>query len=306
VARSSLEQARASLEQAQQAYDRVKDRPEIGLLPQSAQLQQATIGYQTAQAQYRIASRGASSAQLAAGRAQVAQAQAALDKLKRGASATQADVAQAAVDQAQIGLEQAQRRLDNARLVAPWDGVVSVANLVQGAVAAPSATVVRLSDTSRFHINVQVDEADVARLADQQPVSIILDALADQAISGRVSTIAPNASTDSAGVVTYQVTILIDPGAAPLRTGMSATASIVSSSRRNVLLIPNRAVQIQRETGKTFVERLESGTPQKVEVQLGVQDEQQSEVRDGLADGDQIIIRQASSLQQQLQQLGGF
>ena len=87
---------------------------------------------------------------------------------------------------------------------------------------------------------------------------------------------------------------------------MSATASIISISRQNVLLIPNRAVQIERETGKAFVERLVGGAPQKVEVQLGIQDEQQSEVRAGLADGDQVIIRQAASLQQQLQQLGGF
>ena len=90
---------------------------------------------------------------------------------------------------------------------------------------------------------------------------------------------------------------------------MSATATILASTRSDVLLVPNRAVQIERDSGQTFVERLTDGVPQKVEVRLGLRTEQQSEVRDGLAESDQVIIRNRSSLeklQQSFQGGGGF
>ena len=56
--RAQVEQARVVLEQAQQQFDKVKDVPGVGMLPQSLQLQQATIGYETAQANFRVSSRG--------------------------------------------------------------------------------------------------------------------------------------------------------------------------------------------------------------------------------------------------------
>ena len=82
---------------------------------------------------------------------------------------------------------------------------------------------------------------------------------------------------------------------------MSATASIVSSSRQNVLLAPNRAIQRDRSTGQTFVNRLVNGVPQKVEVRLGLRDDQMSEILDGLSEGDVLAIYSVS-FQQQLQQ----
>jgi HlyD family secretion protein len=306
AARASVEQARVALEQAQQAYDKVKDLPSAGMLPQSQQLQQATINYETAQAQYRVTARGANQAQIAQAQAQIAQAQAALDKLKKGATAEQKEIAQAAVDQARVGQEQAQLRLDNARVAAPWPGVVTAVNAVQGTLAQPGGPAFQLADLSRFHVDVQVDEVDIAGLAEGQPVSVDVDAFPDQKLTGTVARIAPTAQTGGATGTTYTVRIDIDPADLPLRAGMSATAAITSSARDNVLLVPNRAVQRDRETGKTFVERLAEGVPQQVEIRLGLRDEQQSEVRAGLEEGDQLAIRKVSSLQRLQQSFSSF
>ena len=46
------------------------------------------------------------------------------------------------------------------------------------------------------------------------------------------------------------------------------------------------------------MERLKDGSPQRVEVRLGLRNDQQSEVREGLNEGDQIAIRKVSSLEQ--------
>jgi len=297
AAKAQVEQARATLQQAQSAYDLVKDNPRVSMLPQSLQLQQATISYEAAQANYRVATRGATASQLAASQAQIAQAQANLDRLNRGPTTGQVEVAQAGIDQAQIALEQAQRRLENAKIVAPWDGIVTAVNIVEGTLASPSVPALHMADVSTYHLDVQVDELDVANLSAGQPVTVEIDALPDQGLAGTVLSVAPAAATTATGGVSYVVRINIDPHDTQLRMGMSATANIIANSRENVLLIPNRAVQIQGDSNQTFVERLVDGAPQKVEVSLGIRTEQESEVRDGLSDGDQIIIRNRTSLQ---------
>jgi HlyD family secretion protein len=306
AARAQVEQARVALEQAQQAYDKIKDQPNAGMFPQSQQLQVATINYDTAQANYRVTARGANASQVAAAQAQVAQAESALDRLRRGASAAQVEVAQAAVDQAQLAIEQAKRRLDNARIIAPWDGVVTAVNAVEGTLAGGvGGPAIQIADTGKYHLDVQVDELDVADLAEGQTVTVEVDALPDQKLTGAVISIAPSAATSPTGGVTYKVRIDIDPTEAALRAGMSATANILASTRDNVLLVPNRTVQIERDSGQTFVERLTDGIPQKVEVRLGLRTEQQSEVRAGLAEGDQVIIRNRSSLEKLQQTFQG-
>jgi HlyD family secretion protein len=306
AARASVEQARVSMEQAQQAYDRIKDMPNAGMMPQALQLQQATINYETAQAQYRVTARAADRAQRAAAQAQVAQAQANLDRLFKGASAEQVEIAQAGVDQAEVALAQARRRLDNSRITAPWAGIVAAVNVVEGTEARLGVPAFHLVDTSRFHIDVQVDEVDVAGVVAGQPVIVEVDALPEQRLTGSVQRISPTAITSPTGGTAYQVRIGMDATDAALRTGMSATATITSSEHTDVLLVPHRAVSRERETGRTFVERLVNGTPQKVEVRLGLSDDQRSEAREGLEDGDQVIIRNRSSLERLQQTFGGM
>lgn len=310
-AQAQVEQARVQLQQAQQAYDRVKDRPDVGLLPQSAQLQNATIALETAEAQYRAAEKSVTGAQIAAARsqvtaaeAQVAQAQANLDRLKRGTSEAQVAAARAGVEQAMLSLQVAQRRLDSARLVAPWDGVVTQVTIVEGGQAAPAQPAIRLADNSKFHLSVQVDEVDVAAIRPGQPVEVEIDALTDARLSGKVGLISPASTVTATGGVSYDVRLDLDPADAPLLAGMSATATIIADTRPGVLLVPNRAVQLERETGKTFVERVAGADLVRTEVQLGLRDEQFSEVRDGVAEGETLAIRNRSG-QEQLRNLFG-
>jgi HlyD family secretion protein len=309
AAQAQIAQAAVQLQQAQQAYDRVKDRPDVAMLPQSVQLQNATIALDTAQAQYRAAEKSVTNAQVAAARsqvtaaeAQVAQAQANLDRLKRGTSEGQVAVARAGVDQAMLSLQVAQRRLDNAHLLAPWAGVVTQVSVVSGGQAAPAQPAIRLADNGKFHLDVQVDEVDIAGIKPGQTVNIEIDALPDQRLTGRVARISPASTITTTGGVSYNVRLDIDPANAPLLGGMSATATIIADTRPNVLLVPNRAVQLERETGKTYVERVVGKDLVRTEVQLGLRDEQFSEVRAGVSEGEILAVRNRSG-QDQLRSL---
>ena len=303
IAKGNVERARLARDQAQAVYDQVAHLPNVGMLPQSLQLQQATLEYELAQANYRLAIRGATETQKAAAQAQIAQAQASLDRLKEGLSAEDLTIAQAQVRQAEVAVAQARLALEGAILTSPADGVITAVNVKAGELASSARPAFALTDLSRFHIDVNVDEIDIGAVAVGQQASISLDALPDVELTGSVRTIAPTASLET-GVISYRVRMDIDPTDASLRTGMSATASIITARADNVLLVPNRLIQIDRQNDKAFVERVEGGFPVRVEIRTGMRNEQQSEVVAGLEEGDVLALRNVSSLEQLRQTFG--
>ena len=105
AALADLSNAEAVLKQAQSAYNQVKDRNDVGMLPQSRDLQQATNNYEAAQARYDLLFAGPEADAVAAGRAQVQQAQAALDRLLTPATPSQVAEAEAQVRAAQAELD---------------------------------------------------------------------------------------------------------------------------------------------------------------------------------------------------------
>jgi HlyD family secretion protein len=182
--------------------------------------------------------------------------------------------------------------------------VITSVSIVQGGQATPGQPAIRLSDTNQFHLDAQVDEVDIAGIRPGQPVQIEVDALPDETLTGKVNRISPSATTNPTGGVTYNVRLDIDPTDAPLLAGMSATATIIATTRNGVLLVPNRAVQLERETGRTFVEKVNGENLDRIEVRLGLRDEQFSEVREGVVEGETLAIRSRSG-QEQLRNLFG-
>jgi multidrug efflux pump subunit AcrA (membrane-fusion protein) len=119
--------------------------------------------------------------------------------------------------------------------------------------------------------------------------------LPDEEIAGYVEAIAPTASSADGGVVSYVVTVAIEPTDALLRPGMSANTTITTARKENGLIVPNRYIQIDRESGKMYIERLEEdGLTSRVEIETGMRDELSSEVVAGLEEGDTLVLRSLS------------
>jgi HlyD family secretion protein len=296
VARTNLDQAEASLKQAQAAYDRVADRPDVGMLPQSLQLEQSTIALEAAKANFELAMRKPTAAELAGARSAVVQAESSLARLQEGASEEELLLAQLQVEQAQLSLDQARHQLEATELVAPHQGTITLVGIQEGELTGGQPAFV-LTDLSRYHIEANVDEIDIGRVAVGQLVSITLDALPGERLAGETDQIASTAQMDT-GVVSYRATISLLPTGKPLRAGMTANVEIVIESRENVLLVPNRFVRIDRLTGQTFVDRLVGNEIQPMEIQVGLRDEAYSEVLAGLQEGDSIVLVQESSQDQ--------
>lgn len=308
---AQLRQAEIALSQAQQAYNKIKDQPDAGMFPQAQQLQQATVNYEVAKAQVEKTVEPVTEARRTQGLNQIAQAQSALrqaqaqvvnarnnlDNLLEGPKEEDLIIARAQVKQAQLNQLQAENALANARLVAPIDGVISQVNIKGGEVANNARPAVVLTDLSQFQMKVLVDEIDVRQVAVGQPVRLSVDALPGGEITGLVTEISPTASNVN-GVVAYEVTVVPDATAEPLRAGMSATAIITTADVDDVILVPNRYITVDRTTGDAYVYRLVDGLPVRQAVELGLRNERESQILAGVQDGDELAFVTQSSEEQ--------
>jgi HlyD family secretion protein len=298
-AEADLSLKQIELKKAQWEYDQVAYRGDVGAMPQADRLQEATLNYEIAQANYNIAVKEPTPAEIAGARATVASAEASLAELLKEPSAAEIASLQASIDKAQLTLHEKQRNLEEAVLAAPTDGVLLEVNIEPGerVLNEENEAAMVVANTSAYLLKVEVDEIDIGRIARGQTATIDLDAFTDREFEGRVADISPRpVSEASDAIVTYEVTITLDTGqdAPGLLSGMTANATIETGQLEQVVVIPNRAIQIDRQSGqpKVYVEKLDSdGNPTRVEVELGMRNGSVTQVVDGLAEGDQVVIR---------------
>lgn len=280
AARAALQNANASLAAAEATLQDVQ----TSARPADIQLADAAIANAQAGVQ-------AAQGNVQAAEANLARAQAAYDRLLEPPNENEIAIVEAQVAAAQTNLDLAMLRLAQSQIVAPIAGTVANVIVHEGELAAPGAPAITVVNEEAFHITVSVDEIDIDEIALGQEVAVSVDALPDTAVSGTITEIAPTSAT-SGGVVTYLVTINIDSTQAEtLRPGMSANASIVVDEVDDVLIVPNWAIRLNRETGQAFVNLQQAdGTIEEVVVETGLRNEQFSEVLAGLSAGDTVVL----------------
>ena len=314
-AKAQLDSAKAALAQAQASYDRIKDRPNVAMLPESLNLQNATIALEQAQANYdALADRptkselaaakaqvAQASAQLAAlegrptaselatARAQMAQAEATLAQLQQRPNAEDVAVLEAQTNEAAIALAQTRSQLEDAVITAPFGGSILAVHVQEGEWANPGVPAIVLAAESLI-LELNVDEVDVAGLAKGQEAHLHFSALKDAEVDGTVSFVAP-LSTNVGGAVAYAVEIRFDPGEYPVRLGMTADVEIVTDSADDALLVPNRAIEADREAGRYYVTRQKAlGGTERLEVGIGMRDEVNTQILEGVEEGDKLVL----------------
>ena len=240
-------------------------------------------------------------AQVRAARAQYEIAQINLDEGGLGESEEvleqRVDIAEASWETAKMNLKIAKLSLASAKLnlekaviVAPFDGLVTDITITEGkeiSAATLATPAISLVDTSEIELRGFIDEIDVAMVQLGQEANVLLDALPDEEINGRVTFISP-IGTIRAGVVSYETTITLENPVAGLRDGMSATAEVVIERRDDVLWIPNRAIRGTWENPTVVV--LVDEQEEEREITLGLSDGINTEVLSGLEEGEKVVL----------------
>jgi HlyD family secretion protein len=138
------------LRQAQEAYDVVAYAQGIGLSPQAAELQRATLNYERAQAVFNEASKPPSEAEIAAARLKVVQAQNQLDKLQAGLRPEAQAVNEAKLKETQLQVDEARSNLSKALIVAPWVGEATEVNAAPGVATGNASITIAQTEPLRF------------------------------------------------------------------------------------------------------------------------------------------------------------
>ena len=170
--------------------------------------------------------------------------------------------AEAQVKIKQAALERAQLDLAHCTIYAPVDGIVISRNVDVGQTVAASMNAPVLfqiaNDLSKMQIDASVSEADVGTVEERQPVNFTVDAYPNLTFLGSVVQIR-NAASNVQNVITYDTVIGVTNADLKLKPGMTATVSIMTAQRTNVLKIPNAALRFkppEPSTNQTLVARL--------------------------------------------------
>jgi macrolide-specific efflux system membrane fusion protein len=200
--------------------------------------------------------------------------------------------------QADQGLEET-GRLDLASFVSYKPGAVvdDIAVAVGDRVQA-GGRLATLAPTQSLVATADVSQLDVAKLKVGQRVTLTFDALDGADTSGTVDEIAdsPTSSDSSAGtstVVQYPVTVRIGRLPTGARSGMTGQASVVTTSRRNVVVVPSSA--IGGSSANPTVQVVQDGATVTRPVLVGLVTTQGSEILTGLQAGEQVVTGIAAS-----------
>jgi RND family efflux transporter MFP subunit len=208
---------------------------------------------------------------------------------------TKANALEAAARAARANARLAAATLENTNVRAPFDGTVLRKDAEVGEIVAPSSAggalsrtaIVTMADLSTLEVEVDVNEAYIARITNGQAARITLDAYPDTSFAATVRQVVPTADRQKATVLVKVAIDDKDPRILPemgarvdfVPEGSSATAA--AAPRR--VYVPAAAVS----DGKVWL--VEQGKVKEQSVTTGVQDGARIEVKDGL-DGSETVI----------------
>ncbi len=246
----------------------------------------------------------------------ISQADLDVEQTEYQSAVAQVDLSRALVNQAAAVVDAAQFDLDHTVIYSPVDGTVIDRKINAGQTVAASfqtpALFIIAEDLTRMRVIAHVGEADIADVAQEQPVTFQVDAYPDREFSGRVTQVRIASKAEDT-VVTYDVAIDVDNPKLLLKPGMTADVAIVVESVTEALMIPNGALRFSppvassakaqthdaaiAETGSDETHRSSvwilgmDGTPRKIMMGVGLADDRFSEIKDGsLKLGDLVLV----------------
>ena len=289
-------QARANRDQSQRSMQRTKElREQNPNLVSTEQLEQAQTAFDIAEANFTAASH--------------------------------------MVEQARAGLREARDQLSKTHLTAPMAGRVTRLAVEEGEVAVPgtfsreTGLLLTISDLTVIQTTVNVDETDVVRVNIGDSVEVTIDAFPDTTFVGRVTEVSNSAILTAASsvagqndrAVDYEVEITLSNPPDEVRPDLSATARIVTDTRKQSLAIPIIALTVREHAPVSTESRptadakgaapaagdtarrgekkkevegvflVHNGVATFRPVKVGIAGEEHFEVLEGVAQGDTIV-----------------
>lgn len=188
---------------------------------------------------------------------------------------------------------------------APFDGTIVSVDVQKGDSVSAATTVATLLAEGQI-ARLELNEVDAAMIENGQKATLTFDAIEDLSIAATVADLDAVGNV-SQGVVTYEVVLSFDSSDERVKPGMSVSASVITASVADTLVVPSGVVKTR--SGVSYATVYE-GTPpseaystgfvpgeglSEVEVTTGLSNDTQIEILSGLAEGDLVVLRASTN-----------
>ena len=225
--------------------------------------------------------------------------------------------AKSTYEKSKADIVKVRRNLGYAVITSPIDGVVISREVEEGQTVAAGFETPTLftiaKDLTEMQVIADVDEADIGEIREGQRVTFTVDAYRNDAFEGVVTQVRLEATVES-NVVTYEVVISAPNPDLKLKPGLTATVSIYTLEKNNVLTIPPKAlkfmpdqalaeangnvlkpIHVDNSALQKTVWVKNGQTLEEKEVQTATATTSLLEITGGLAEGDEIVVAMEQS-----------
>lgn len=206
---------------------------------------------------------------------------------------------EAQIRQQKLAVASAQQNLSYTRIVAPIDGDVVSINTLEGQTVVAAfqvPTLMKLADLSTMTVKAQVSEADVVRVKPGQPVYFTILGDPDKRYHGTLRAVQPSPEKINNAVFFNALFDVPNPDRT-LRVDMTAQVAILLGEAKQALTVPLTALGARDKDGRQEVRVLKADqTVETRKVRVGISNNFQAQVLEGLKEGDNVITGDASAV----------
>lgn len=207
-------------------------------------------------------------------------------------SQTDLNQLQLAYENAGNTLRQAQMALDYATITAPISGTITVVSATEGSFASAGSPLFEIANVDVLEISTGINETNVSKIQTGQEVLLKINSVSDQWFSGSITEISKVMNSQTKN---YPITIAMNNKDDALVAGMYAEIKVAVDHADDAVVIPVKAIVYKEAQPVAFVVQPD-GTVKEVQLELGINDGDSYVVTDGLAAGDQIVVKGNSDL----------
>ena len=208
------------------------------------------------------------------------------------AAVAQLDLARAQNQQSNARLDELKINLENTNILSPVNGFVARRAADPGAFVGQNAPVVDVVDISSVRLVVNVVEKDLRPLKAGDVTRVEVDAYPGEVFTGRIARVAPVLDPATR---TASIEIEIPNQGYRLKPGMYARVSITTDQRIDTLVVPTNSVVDLGGRRGVFLAG-ENNTVTFRAVRVGIEEDKQIEILDGLVAGDRVVTTGAAAL----------
>ena len=237
-------------------------------------MQQKYTAYQQAQASYEVAVKSAN------------------ETLQDYADSLEKTQATSNTTTATVELEALYDQLEDYKITAPIDGVITVLNINVGDSASTSDTAAEVTNYDKMKVQIKIDEDNISALDNGTEVTVSVDAL-NKTYKGTVENMSKKATvSNNVSYFTADVTFDADDD---IRSGLSAEVKYLLNGVENVVSVSMSALNYNTDNTAYVLVGDNASNAQQRNVTLGISNGTYVEIKDGLSEGETVLVKQSKT-----------